>query len=128
MMVLFFCFKQKTAYEMRISDWSSDVCSSDLIALAPDERTLYVAVSDKEVAGVYAYPLDAAGDVGDRRRLFDARPMLGKDAPGITDGLKVAADGPLFFPAQGGLVVMKSPPPSSRSEDRRLGKEGCSTV
>src|SRR3546814_9537577 len=25
-----FCFKQKTAYEMRISDWSSDVCSSDL--------------------------------------------------------------------------------------------------
>src|SRR3546814_10310526 len=32
---LFFCcffFKQKTAYEMRISDWSSDVCSSDLVA------------------------------------------------------------------------------------------------
>src|SRR3546814_5010118 len=29
---MFFCFlKQKTAYEMRISDWSSDVCSSDLI-------------------------------------------------------------------------------------------------
>src|SRR3546814_3009039 len=30
-MVLFFFFKQKTAYEMRISDWSSDVCSSDLL-------------------------------------------------------------------------------------------------
>src|SRR3546814_2264589 len=29
---IFFFFKQKTAYEMRISDWSSDVCSSDLIA------------------------------------------------------------------------------------------------
>src|SRR3546814_17662170 len=29
--VVFFFFKQKTAYEMRISDWSSDVCSSDLI-------------------------------------------------------------------------------------------------
>src|SRR3546814_10040906 len=28
-----FFFKQKTAYEMRISDWSSDVCSSDLFAL-----------------------------------------------------------------------------------------------
>src|SRR3546814_5769419 len=28
---LFFFFKQKTAYEMRISDWSSDVCSSDLL-------------------------------------------------------------------------------------------------
>src|SRR3546814_1789885 len=33
--ILFFFFKQKTAYEMRISDWSSDVCSSDLRACAP---------------------------------------------------------------------------------------------
>src|SRR3546814_6472139 len=30
MVYFFFFFKQKTAYEMRISDWSSDVCSSDL--------------------------------------------------------------------------------------------------
>src|SRR3546814_4731871 len=36
MFIYFFCiffFKQKTAYEMRISDWSSDVCSSDLLGL-----------------------------------------------------------------------------------------------
>src|SRR3546814_7545377 len=33
-MLFFFFFKQKTAYEMRISDWSSDVCSSDLKAMA----------------------------------------------------------------------------------------------
>src|SRR3546814_2055134 len=32
--MLFFFFKQKTAYEMRISDWSSDVCSSDLKCLS----------------------------------------------------------------------------------------------
>src|SRR3546814_6937661 len=31
---IFFCFRQKTAYEMRISDWSSDVCSSDLAETA----------------------------------------------------------------------------------------------
>src|SRR3546814_6766429 len=31
---MFFFFKQKTAYEMRISDWSSDVCSSDLASSA----------------------------------------------------------------------------------------------
>src|SRR3546814_5256202 len=30
-LLMFFFFKQKTAYEMRISDWSSDVCSSDLV-------------------------------------------------------------------------------------------------
>src|SRR3546814_6247726 len=38
-LMVFFFFKQKTAYEMRISDWSSDVCSSDLAAagsLDPD--------------------------------------------------------------------------------------------
>src|SRR3546814_1764021 len=34
-LVFFFFFKQKTAYEMRISDWSSDVCSSDLLAGTP---------------------------------------------------------------------------------------------
>src|SRR3546814_7946424 len=34
--VFVFFLKQKTAYELRISDWSSDVCSSDLIALAAD--------------------------------------------------------------------------------------------
>src|SRR3546814_2274657 len=32
-MVFFLFFKQKTAYEMRISDWSSDVCSSDLLGV-----------------------------------------------------------------------------------------------
>src|SRR3546814_14157840 len=37
-MLLLFFFKQKTAYEMRISDWSSDVCSSDLDAAALDDR------------------------------------------------------------------------------------------
>src|SRR3546814_5107541 len=41
---MFFFFKQKTAYEMRISDWSSDVCSSDLVAGVP---------------GAGAQPLDA---------------------------------------------------------------------
>src|SRR3546814_4941657 len=37
MLPLFF-FKQRTAYEMRISDWSSDVCSSDLAAARREER------------------------------------------------------------------------------------------
>src|SRR3546814_4532982 len=38
-MYVIFCFKQKTAYEMRISDWSSDVCSSDLTHRTADGRT-----------------------------------------------------------------------------------------
>src|SRR3546814_3206382 len=38
--IRFFFFKQKTAYEMRISDWSSDVCSSDLGQLPGPSRTI----------------------------------------------------------------------------------------
>src|SRR3546814_7399050 len=39
---MFFFFKQKTAYEMRISDWSSDVCSSDLTH-EPIDTVRYIA-------------------------------------------------------------------------------------
>src|SRR3546814_3204856 len=42
MFILFFFFKQKTAYEMRISDWSSDVCSSDLLDLVLAGRLEHV--------------------------------------------------------------------------------------
>src|SRR3546814_16917136 len=42
----FFCFKQKTAYEMRISDWSSDVCSSDLYADIVLPATVYLETED----------------------------------------------------------------------------------
>src|SRR3546814_6997185 len=36
--IVFFFFKHKTAYEMRISDWSSDVCSSDLLCVRPQGK------------------------------------------------------------------------------------------
>src|SRR3546814_6433375 len=48
MLLFVFFFKQKTAYEMRISDWSSDVCSSDLRRLAP--RGMATVASARMVA------------------------------------------------------------------------------
>src|SRR3546814_7098225 len=46
----FFFFKQKTAYEMRISDWSSDVCSSDLSSLTTFQSSAWtVAVASNTV-------------------------------------------------------------------------------
>src|SRR3546814_5194519 len=42
--MLFFFFKQKTAYEMRISDWSSDVCSSDLGMRIVEVEILFIDV------------------------------------------------------------------------------------
>src|SRR3546814_10128161 len=53
MVIFFFFFKQKTAYEMRISDWSSDVCSSDLlpaVVLAePVERKFLKALKHSDI-------------------------------------------------------------------------------
>src|SRR3546814_8530316 len=51
----FFFFKQKTAYEMRISDWSSDVCSSDLAA----NNVPSGSISLFEVPGAFEIPLHA---------------------------------------------------------------------
>src|SRR3546814_1178348 len=42
-----FFFKQKTAYEMRISDWSSDVCSSDLSSLSGYDLAKLLSHADK---------------------------------------------------------------------------------
>src|SRR3546814_9155167 len=56
MFCVFFFFKQKTAYEMRISDWSSDVCSSDLAELnyAPNVSARALAGGDdRRVALLY---------------------------------------------------------------------------
>src|SRR3546814_6790102 len=48
---VFFFFKQKTAYEMRISDWSSDVCSSDLHALPQAQNPAFAPDEDKPHGG-----------------------------------------------------------------------------
>src|SRR3546814_6240880 len=71
--IIFFFFKQKTAYEMRISDWSSDVCSSDLI----DARSVHGV--DRREHGAHLWPAlnreieFAAGLNEGRRRVALAR-------------------------------------------------------
>src|SRR3546814_2552534 len=62
----FFFFKQKTAYEMRISDWSSDVCSSDL----PQLGTAHAALQAKgALAGFAGTVLVCFGDRSEERRV-----------------------------------------------------------
>src|SRR3546814_2600241 len=68
---MFFFFKQKTAYEMRISDWSSDVCSSDLSPSSGWSRTiclpvLVVAMRRRMKLIVPALPIEE--DADDMRR------------------------------------------------------------
>src|SRR3546814_19261042 len=52
MLFVFFFFKQKTAYEMRISDWSSDVCSSDLWIVSGTRRDVLIGTAAFAAAGL----------------------------------------------------------------------------
>src|SRR3546814_1817085 len=51
LLIFFFFFKQKTAYEMRISDWSSDVCSSDLSCPSTNSRAAFSPLSSEKSPG-----------------------------------------------------------------------------
>src|SRR3546814_2712430 len=77
--VLVFFFKQKTAYEMRISDWSSDVCSSDLIS---DER------SDEKVSDIRLFGSRTSCSIAKPSCIFgmapsDGRPSLRPTSSGV---------------------------------------------
>src|SRR3546814_9307919 len=96
-----FCFfKQKTAYEMRISDWSSDVCSSDL----PDGSTLPVRLIP--ATGAHRHPVTPDAP----------RPVVV-----IVPGLAVPGE---FYEYFGHRLAACG---FDRSEERRVGKECVST-
>ena len=87
------------------------------VALSPDERTLYVAQSEPTKAIIMAYSLDAAGNVTGKRLFHDTTDLVSKDAPGLPDGLAVAADGTIFTTAPGGVLVLSK-------DGKRLGRIG----
>ncbi len=75
------------------------------IAFSPDEKTLYVAVSDPKNSVIMAYPVKADGMLGNSKLFFDAGP-LAKTGPGLPDGLKVDKAGNLFATGPGGVLVI----------------------
>ena len=85
------------------------------IALSPDGRTLYVANSDPARPIWMAYTLDAEGAVQDKRVFADAADLIGKDSPGLPDGMAVAADGTVFATGPGGVIVFAA-------DGKRLGR------
>src|SRR3546814_4313692 len=72
MLIVFFFFKQKTAYEMRISDWSSDVCSSDLLIAEQARHLVGVEVIAVAVAGAADISRPIIGCIAYRERFGDA--------------------------------------------------------
>src|SRR3546814_18575215 len=124
---MFFFFKQKTAYEMRISDWSSDVCSSDLCRLARYGRAWlpcharfrpgrYGCCSGRSVRRDRVPEGAARIDAGSDRRPAEGEEEQRADVQGLAAVRR-----------QGSRMGLQGPrPPAIRSEERRVGKEGVS--
>ncbi|VTS05405.1 SMP-30/gluconolactonase/LRE family protein [Tuwongella immobilis] len=74
------------------------------VALSPDEKTLYVANSDPQLAIWKAFPLKEDGTLGEGKVLFDATKWVGSK-PGLPDGLKVDEKGNLFATGPGGVLI-----------------------
>src|SRR3546814_9425992 len=105
-MFCFFFFKQKTAYEMRISDWSSDVCSSDLAALIAPEPL------DRKVRGQPEPAMDLHA------------PVCGAERHLVTEILAHVRQPAHIFAL---IVAPRRVIHHQRSEERRVGKECVST-
>ncbi|HEX8553921.1 MAG TPA: SMP-30/gluconolactonase/LRE family protein [Sphingomonas sp.] len=76
------------------------------VALSPDQRTLYLALSDEQRPELLAYPLDAQGMPGAPRLFHDMRAHLATGAPGLPDGIAVDRTGRLFATGPGGVHVL----------------------
>src|SRR3546814_9023778 len=98
----FFFFKQKTAYEMRISDWSSDVCSSDLlghaaVGVGDVEEAVQQLLQHGRVVGEHAGELACVGleAAGVLARLVehpaDVLHLVGGDAEHLLEGVHLLA-------------------------------------
>lgn len=75
------------------------------VALSPDGRTLYLALSDERRPEVLCYQLDDTGMVVAKRVFRDMRPQYEQGLPGLPDGIKVSASGHVFATGPGGVHV-----------------------
>src|SRR3546814_1428627 len=134
--ICFFFFKQKTAYEMRISDWSSDVCSSDLAIarLTPEQyRVTQESATERPGTGAYLH----TDEPGIYVNIVSGEPLFASSTkfdagcgwPSFTKPLVPAHVKELHDTSHGMTrTEVRSAPGDShlghvRSEERRVGKE-----
>src|SRR5690606_23604266 len=76
------------------------------IAISPDGRRLYVAVSDPSHAVWYHYKVVKLGKVKNRKLFYDVTHLVGqKGQQGLADGMKIRSEGYLFASGPGGLWI-----------------------
>src|SRR3546814_17408828 len=97
-----FVFKQKTAYEVRISDWSSDVCSSDL------------STARRKPPRNWSVNQDTTGIAGKRFLVIEDEALVAFELASILEDAGAIVEGPAGSAGE-------------RSEERRVGKECVGT-
>ena len=76
------------------------------IAFSPDEKTLYVTVSDPAATRVVAYDVKPDGTLAKQRVFFDAQSRHVQNLPGLCDGMKVDREGNVWATGPGGVMVL----------------------
>src|SRR3546814_3477313 len=121
---MFFFFKQKTAYEMRISDWSSDVCSSDL-GLPAAVRDLHRAGDPRSAAarlptptGFPAPPHRPQAPSGARRNPGAGLLSAGVPLPGAAAGAARLVAGAAPPRLRASLACLPARPPARLTPNR----------
>lgn len=104
----------------RAADGTVTVIEKELVrpngvALSPDESILYVTQSEPTKAIINAYSLDKDGNVTGKRLFLDVTDLVSEKAPGLPDGITVAADGTVFTSGPGGILVISK-------DGKRLGR------
>jgi gluconolactonase len=84
----------------------ADIRFPNGIALSPDQKTLYVAVSDPQNTRVMAYDLQEDGSAKNGRVFFNAQPLKSKERKGGCDGMKVDGNGNIWTTGPGGVLVI----------------------
>jgi gluconolactonase len=76
------------------------------IAFSPDEKILYVGVSDSKATRLVAYDVKPDGTIANERTFYDAQPLLKGSDKGLVDGLKIDRAGNVWSSAPGGILVL----------------------
>jgi gluconolactonase len=100
-----FCGVYRLAASGRLTLLTRELSRPNGIAFSPDEKTLYVANSDPQRAIWMAYPVLADGTIGAGRVFADVTSMVGRENPGLPDGLKADANGNLWATGPGGVHI-----------------------
>lgn len=78
------------------------------IAFSPDEKILYVAVSDLAATRIVAYDVQPDGTLAKQRTFFDAQARHDQKLPGLCDGMKIDRDGNVWCTGPGGVMVISA--------------------